>query len=92
MRGPDPLRPIDLTQEQEAELTKLSLKTTAPFAQVRRAKILLLAHQHKQYNNQHIADALHCGVSTVRKWRKRWTETKKLTDAPRSGAPRHFSP
>lgn len=92
MPGPEPLRPIDLTIEQVTELTKLSQKTTAPIAQVRRANILLLAHHHKEYNNQQIADQLHCGVSTVRKWRKRWQETQKLSDAPRSGAPRHFSP
>jgi hypothetical protein len=28
----------------------------------------------------------------VRKWRRRWNETHSLDDAPRSGAPRHFSP
>lgn len=92
MRGPDPLRPINLTAEQVAQLTKLSQKTTAPIAQVRRAKILLLAHQHKEYNNQQIANQVPCDVSTVRKWRKRWSETQKLSDAPRSGAPRRFSP
>src|SRR6266699_1716816 len=28
----------------------------------------------------------------VRKWRKRWVTTHTLADAPRSGAPRRFSP
>jgi hypothetical protein len=28
----------------------------------------------------------------VRKWRRRWSQTQSLNDAPRSGAPRRFSP
>jgi hypothetical protein len=28
----------------------------------------------------------------VRTWRGRWVKTHSLTDAPRSGAPRRFSP
>jgi hypothetical protein len=28
----------------------------------------------------------------VRKWRKRWMLSHTLADAPRSGAPRRFSP
>jgi hypothetical protein len=28
----------------------------------------------------------------VRKWRQRWSQTRSLSDAPRSGAPRRFSP
>jgi hypothetical protein len=29
---------------------------------------------------------------TVRAWRGRWVKTHSLVDAPRSGAPRRFSP
>jgi hypothetical protein len=29
---------------------------------------------------------------TVRTWRGRWVKTHSLADAPRSGAPRRFSP
>ena len=38
-----------------------------------------------------MARALHRPPSWVRKWRRRWQETHRLQDAPRSGAPRRFS-
>jgi transposase len=92
MNGPDPSYPIKLEDGEQQELLKLSRATTAPQAQVVRAKILLLAHNHPQYSNVQISKQVGCALSTVRKWRKRWHETKKLTDAPRPGAPRRFSP
>jgi uncharacterized protein YjcR len=92
MRGPDPFYPIKLTEQEYQPLLKLSRATSAPQAQVVRAKILLLAHAHPEYSNVQIAQHLGCAVSTVRKWRKRYSETKNLGDAPRSGAPRHFPP
>ena len=45
MPGPLPKYPITLTPEQEARLQSLSTCYTAPFAEVQRARILLLAHQ-----------------------------------------------
>jgi hypothetical protein len=92
MRGPDPAYPIKLETEEHQELLKLSRASTAPQAQVLRAKILLLACDQPNYSNVQIARQLGCAVSSVRKWRKRYHQTKKLTDAPRSGAPRHFPP
>ena len=92
MRGPDPAHPIKLAAQEYEQLLKLSRATSAPQVQVMRAKILLLAHDHSDYSNVQIAQLVGCALSTVRKWRKRYCETKKLTDAPRSGAPRRFSP
>jgi hypothetical protein len=92
MRGPDPSYPIKLTEQEYQQWLKMSRATSAPQAEVVRAKILLLAHDQPKYANVQIAQQLGCAVSTVRKWRKRWTETKTLKDAPRSGAPRRFSP
>src|SRR5215831_15557198 len=45
MPGPLPQYPIQLTPEQEGHLQHLSTSYTAPFAEVPRARILLLAHQ-----------------------------------------------
>jgi hypothetical protein len=45
MPGPLPKYPITLTLEQERHLQQLSSSYTAPFAEVQRARILLLAHQ-----------------------------------------------
>lgn len=35
-----------------------------------------------------VAKAIHCDVKTVKRWLKRWQQSKDLTDAPRSGRPR----
>lgn len=92
MNGPDPSYPIKLEEEERHALLKMSRATTAPQVQVMRAKILLTAHDHPEYSNVQIAKQVGCALSTVRKWRKRYYETKNLNDAPRSGAPRRFSP
>ncbi|MCL6539817.1 MAG: helix-turn-helix domain-containing protein [Roseiflexus sp.] len=57
-----------------------------------RARIVLAAHDHPDWSNQQIAQAVGTSDRIVRKWRRRWTETHSLDDAPRSGAPRRFSP
>jgi transposase-like protein len=57
-----------------------------------RARIVLAAHDHPDWSNQQIA--AHAGTADriVRKWRRRWSDTHSLDDAPRPGAPRRFSP
>lgn len=35
-----------------------------------------------------VANVVHCDVKTVKRWLKRWKQSKDLTDAPRSGRPR----
>jgi len=35
-----------------------------------------------------VAKAVHCGVTTVKYWLKRWKQSKDLTDSNRSGRPR----
>lgn len=35
-----------------------------------------------------VAKAVHCSVTTVKRWLKRWKQSKDLTDAPGSGRPR----
>jgi len=44
MPRPRPQYAIQLNETQVAELTHVSLSYTAPFAEVQRARILLLAH------------------------------------------------
>ncbi len=44
------------------------------------------------WSNQQIAQAAGTSDRQVRKWRARWESTQSLADAPRSGAPRRFSP
>jgi hypothetical protein len=91
-RGPKPKYVIQLTTEEEVRLRKLVAARNSSQTQVVRAKIVLAAHEHSDWSNQQIAVAVGCTDRNVRKWRRRWTETKKIEDLPRPGGPRRFSP
>ena len=92
MSGPQPSYPIELTINETKQFEQLIRATTTPQAKALRARILLCAHRHPEQSNQQIAAS--CGTTdrTVRKWRGRWVKTHSISDAPRSGAPRRFSP
>jgi len=92
MPGPLPKYAITLTAEQAMHLQHLSACSTAPFAAVQRARILLLAHQHPAWRNADIARQVGCAVNTVKRWRQRWQTTDTLQDAPRPGGTRTFTP
>ena len=92
MPGPMPKYPITLTPEQEASLRQLSTCYTAPFAEVQRARVLLLAHQHPTWRNAEIARHVGCCVNTVKRWRQRWHVTDHLHDTRRPGRQRTFTP
>jgi hypothetical protein len=92
MRGLKPKYPIELTTEQEQELRKLANSRTAPYVKVIRARLLLAAHDHPEWSNLQIAEEAGCTRRTVRKWRRRWADTRSIDDLPRPGAPRRFSP
>jgi len=90
MPGPRPQYPIELSEPQVAELTHLSLSYTAPYAEVQRARILLLAHHHPTWANSQIADTVGCARDTVKEWRRRWQRQGTLQARARAGALRHF--
>ena len=92
MRGPHPSYPIDLTEAQAKQFDQLIRASSTPQALVMRARIILTAYHHPEQSNQQIASASGTTDRTVRKWRGRWAVTYSLADAPRSGAPRRFSP
>ena len=92
MRGPKPSHPIELTTEGQEQLRSLVRAHTTGQTLVIRARIVLLAHEHPEWSNQQIAHAVGTSDRLVRKWRQRWAATHSLADAPRSGAPRRFSP
>src|SRR5215216_4476751 len=92
MRGPKPLYPIVLTEQAAAQLHQLIRAHSTPQAQVLRARIVLTAFEQPDWSNDQIAQSLGTSDRMVRKWRRRWVETHSLSDAPRSGAPRRFSP
>ena len=92
MHGPKPHYPIVLTAEAAAQLCQRIRAHSTPQAQVLRARIVLTAFEQPDWSNQQIAHTLGTSDRMVRKWRRRWVETQSLEDAPRSGAPRRFSP
>lgn len=87
MRGPRPSYPIDLMEHEHYKLQQLVSSRKAPQGHVLRARILLAAHTHPEWNNQRIALEVGCADRIVRKWRRRWIETRSLDDLPRPGAP-----
>ncbi len=92
MPGPQPKYAITLAPEQEARLQQLSACYMAPFATVQRAQIVLLAHNHPQWQNVTLAQRLGCSVNTVKRWRQRWQTTAALHDALWAGPRRTFTP
>jgi transposase len=92
MPGPLPKYAITLTAAQAMHLQHLSTCYTTPYAEVQRARILLLAHQHPTWRNAEIARRVDCCVNTVKRWRQRWQTTDALQDAPRPGGTRTFTP
>jgi len=92
MRGPKPHYPIVLTDDAAAQLRQLIRAHSTPQAQLLRARIVLTSFEQPSWSNTQIARTLGTSDRMVRKWRRRWNETHSLSDAPRSGAPRRFSP
>ena len=89
MRTPLCLRA--LTQEEKDVITKLSRSQTASARLVERAKILRLASEGQSVPQ--IAVRVGVNEKTVRKWFKRFEQqgVAGLEDAPRSGAPLHYT-
>ncbi len=92
MRGPQPAYPIQLTAQEVKSLEHLIRAHSTPQTKAWRARILLTATAHPEQSNQQMAATVGTTDRTVRKWRGRWVSTHSLADAPRSGAPRRFSP
>jgi DDE superfamily endonuclease/Homeodomain-like domain len=80
-----------LTAAQAMRLQHLRACYPAPFAEVQRARLLLLAHQRPAWRHADIARQVGCAVNTVKLWRQRWQTTDALRDAPRPGGRRTFT-
>jgi len=86
------LYPIELSDEEEAELRHRAARYTLPYREVQRAKMILMAARGLE--NGEIAGRLEVRVDTVRKWRKRFFEQglAGLDEAPGRGRKPTFSP
>ena len=83
---------IDLADSEAAQVRRVASSRKSPHSQVRRAQIVLTCWQQPTWTDEQVAQHVHGSAGAVRKWRKRWTETRSLAEAPRSGRPRVFSP
>jgi hypothetical protein len=81
-RGPKPRHKVALTAAEFRELQRLTRRRTAPYAEVVRAKILLLAYEHPDWSNAAIARTVGCTDRTVHKWRRRNRAGPALQDGP----------
>ena len=83
---------IRLSRAEARELRRRAAKYTLPYFMVVRAKMILLAAEHRP--NDEIARALHTRREVVSLWRKRFFEQRLagLEERPRPGRPRAFPP
>lgn len=83
---------IELSDQERKELESLARKYTAPYQEVVRAKIVLLASEG--FSNVEIAARLDTPRQIVSKWRQRYFDDRanRLADQARSGRPPTFSP
>lgn len=83
---------IVLSAKERTRLEALSRRYTAPYRDVVRAKIVLLAAEG--WENKAIAERLDTPRRIVRKWRQRYLEEGQagLEERSRRGRPPRFSP
>ncbi len=83
---------IELSPAERASLERISRRYTAPYRDVVRARIVLLAAGGAE--NLEIAARLDTPVQIVSKWRKRFFEERLvgLAERPRTGRPPAFPP
>jgi transposase-like protein len=83
---------IELTQAERTGLERVSRRYTAPYRDVIRARIVLLAADGAE--NREIARRLDTPVQIVSKWRKRFFDERLtgLAERPRTGRPPAFPP
>ncbi|MBM3457163.1 MAG: helix-turn-helix domain-containing protein, partial [Armatimonadetes bacterium] len=76
-----------------ARATQVAAQRTAAHAAVQRARLALALAAHPNASHAELGAQVGLRPTTVYKWRRRWaTHGFSLTDAPRSGRPRAFSP
>lgn len=79
---------VQLSAEEQSQLTRLTMQGKATVRKVKRAHILLHAHEGK--SDEAIADRVGVAVSTVSRIRQRYVTsglTTALAEKPRSGRP-----
>lgn len=91
MSGPGPAYTVILNEHQYKDLKHLSQSHSCPWAEVQRSRILILAHEHADWNNRRIAEKTGCCTEMVKKCRRRWQTNPSVKSCPRSGTRRKFT-
>lgn len=81
---------VQLTDEEKKRLRQQASARKTGQSTVKRAIIILATAEHPDWTDAQIAGKIGCSQALVRKWRKRWCQTRSLEEAPRSGRPRMF--
>ena len=100
MPGPQ-VPPIEVSDEERAELERLVRRHTTGQQLAERARIILSLADG--LNQSEVARAVGVHIDTVRKWRRRWDGARdvpladlgiaaRLDDGPRSGTPARITP
>ena len=92
MRGRKKEHVIELDEASRDPLRQVVSSRNASQGHVPRARIVLICGERPDWSDRVVAGRIGCSDRTVRKWRKRWEQTRSLKEAPRSGRPRVFSP
>jgi transposase len=81
---------VRLTEQEEAVLRSWTRKSSSEQRLVDRARIILMSHAGVRV--EEIAERLGTRTARVSKWRQRFVRDRlnALSDAPRSGKPRHY--
>jgi hypothetical protein len=93
MAGPNPIYcpnfPIEFLEKARAEVRR----KTAPYRSVQRSQLVLLLHEHADWDQTQLGRAVGFSRRQVQRWRKRWaTGDFSLEDDARPGRKAVFSP
>jgi transposase len=91
MAGPKPKYAVILHEQQHKDLKQISQSHSLPWVEVQRARILVLAHEHPDWNNSQIAKAVGSCTEMVKKCRRRWQTNPSVKSSPRPGTRRKFT-
>ncbi|MHC5848348.1 IS630 family transposase [Nostoc sp.] len=90
MAGRQKTYSVQLTEDEKKLLQQQANARKTGQSKVKRAKIILTTAENLDWTDAQIAQNIGCSQALVRKWRKRWCQTRSLEEAPRSGRPRIF--
>ncbi len=83
---------VELTQAEVLQLQQVVAARKSPQSLAKRAKAILECAAHRDWDDAQVASKVGGSAAWIRKWRKRWCQTRSLQEAPRRGRPRKFLP